>query len=199
MLPRAYMLPAGILLVLGGTLACFAGHRLFRIVLGIYGFIFGAMLASSVMGASNTVGMVLAALAGGVIGALILVFAYFVGIALVGAGVGALIAHLAWTWMRAGDPPAVAIVVASISGALGAMLVQRYLVIAATAFGGAWTLVVGGLTVASARAGARGRAAEAPWILYPFTPSENRQWVLVAWIALGLIGTLVQLALERRK
>ena len=199
MLPRAYMLPAGILLVLGGTLACFAGHRLFRVVLGIYGFIFGAMIASSVMGVSNTVGMVAAALAGGVIGALILVFAYFVGIALVGAGVGALVAHLGWSWMQAGDPPAVAVVVASICGALGAMIVQRYLVIVATAFGGAWTIVVGGLTVLSARAGVRGRAAEAPWILYPFTPVENRQWVIVGWIALGLIGTFVQLALERRK
>jgi hypothetical protein len=199
MLPRAYMLPAGILFVLGGTLACFAGHRLFRVVLGIYGFIFGAMLASSVMGVSNSVGMIVAAIAGGVAGALILVFAYFVGIALVGAGVGALIAHLAWTWMESGDPPAVAIVIASISGALGATLVQRYLVIVATAFGGAWTIVVGALTVASARSGVRGRAAEAPWILYPFTPVENRQWVVVAWIALGLIGTFVQLALERRK
>jgi hypothetical protein len=29
------------------VLACFAGYRLFRIVLGIYGFILGAMIASS--------------------------------------------------------------------------------------------------------------------------------------------------------
>src|SRR5206468_4014833 len=80
----------------GGALSCFAGYRLFKIVLGIYGFILGAMLASSMMAASNTVGMVVAALVGGVIGALALMFAYFVGIALVGAGLGALIAHVGW-------------------------------------------------------------------------------------------------------
>ena len=39
MLPHSYELPAAILLVLGGALSCFAGYRLFRIVLGIYGFV----------------------------------------------------------------------------------------------------------------------------------------------------------------
>ena len=96
MLPHSYELPAAILLVLGGALACFAGYRLFRVVLGIYGFILGAMLASSMMGASNTTGMMVAALVGGVAGAVMLVFAYFVGIALVGAGLGALVAHVGW-------------------------------------------------------------------------------------------------------
>ena len=87
------------LLVLGGALACFAGYRLFRIVLAIYGFILGAMLASSMMGVSNTIGMIVAALVGGIAGALILVFAYFVGIALVGAGLGALVAHVGWSYV----------------------------------------------------------------------------------------------------
>ena len=42
MLPQSYGLPAAIGLVLGGAVACFAGYRLFRIVLAIYGFILGA-------------------------------------------------------------------------------------------------------------------------------------------------------------
>ena len=46
------------------------------------------------MGISNTTGMVVAALVGGSVGALLLLFAYFVGIALVGAGLGALVAHV---------------------------------------------------------------------------------------------------------
>src|SRR5262245_17450607 len=97
MLPAGYELPAAILLILGGALACLAGYRLFRIVLGIYGFVLGAMLTSSMVGVTNTVGMVVAALLGGAAGALIFVFAYFVGIALVGAGVGALLVHMVWT------------------------------------------------------------------------------------------------------
>ena len=95
MLPQMYELPAAIALVIGGTVACFAGYRLFRIVLAIDGFIAGAWLASSTMGSGNTAGMLMAATVGGIIGAVVLFFAYFVGIALAGAGLGAFIAHMA--------------------------------------------------------------------------------------------------------
>ena len=39
MLPPSYEFPAAILLVIGGAVACFAGYRLFRFVLAIYGFL----------------------------------------------------------------------------------------------------------------------------------------------------------------
>src|SRR5205814_10671969 len=103
MLPAAYGSPAAVVIILGGAVACFAGYRLFRVVLAIYGFILGAMLASSMMAATNTFGMVLAALVGGLAGAVILTFAYFVGIALLGAGLGALVAHVVWTELWAVD------------------------------------------------------------------------------------------------
>jgi hypothetical protein len=194
MLPQAYSLPVAVLLVLGGTLACFAGYRLLRTVLGIYGFILGAMLASSVVDVSNALAMVLAAVVGGLVGAVVLVFAYFVGVALVGAGLGALIAHVVWAQSAGTDPPAVAVITASILGAIGTMLLQRYVIIVATAFGGAWTIIVGGLAIAAARGVEGLPPAGEPWILYPFTPAAGEQWVPVAWIALGLIGTIVQLA-----
>src|SRR5262249_62191989 len=73
-LPETYEPAAVVVMVLGGALACFAGYRLFRVVLAIYGFIFGAMMASSVMGATNTFGTIVAAIVGGIVGALILVF-----------------------------------------------------------------------------------------------------------------------------
>src|SRR5215470_10606175 len=110
MLPQTFELPAAIVLVLSGAVACFAGYRLFRVVLAIYGFILGAMIASSMMGISNTTGMIVAALAGGVAGALLLMFAYFIGIALVGAGLGALVAHVGWGYVGPADPPAAAVI-----------------------------------------------------------------------------------------
>ena len=140
MLPHAYELPAAIVLVIGGALACFAGYRLFKLVLALYGFILGAMLASSMFGISNTIGMIAAAVVGGVAGALILVFAYFVGIALVGAGLGALLGHIGWTTTQAGDPPALLIIGLAVVGAVAAMVLQRYVIIFSTAFGGAWRL-----------------------------------------------------------
>jgi hypothetical protein len=199
MLPSTYELPAAILLTLGGALTCLAGYRLFSIVLGIYGFILGAMVASSMMGVTNTTGMIVAALAGGLAGALILVFAYFIGIALVGAGLGALVAHVAWGYVRTGDPPATIVIVLSIAGAVGAMVLQRYVIIVSTAFGGAWTVILGGLAVAGARGTARAASAGQVWILYPLAPAPGQRWVPFAWVVLGLIGTGVQLSITGRR
>jgi hypothetical protein len=199
MLPHSYELPAAILLVLGGALSCFAGYRLFKIVLGIYGFVLGAMLASSAMGVTNTTGMIVASLVGGVCGALLLMFAYFIGIALAGAGLGALVAHIAWSGVGTGDPPAVAVIVLSVLGAIGAMFLQRYVIIVATAFGGAWTVIVGALAVSGDRNAAKAASANSVWILYPTTPALGQTWVLVAWIVLGLIGTGVQLGVTGRR
>jgi hypothetical protein len=199
MLPLSYELPAAILLVLGGALACFAGYRLFRIVLGIYGFIGGAMLASSTMGVSNTTGMIAAALIGGLAGALILMFAYFVGIALVGAGLGALVAHVGWGYVGTGDPPPAVVIVFALLGSVAAMLLQRYVIIVATAFGGAWTVIVGGLAISGDHGAAPAAATADVWILYPLTPAPGHRWVPFAWIALGLIGTGVQLGITGSK
>jgi hypothetical protein len=199
MLPSAYELPVAILLVTGGTLACFAGYRLFRIVLAIYGFVLGAVIASSTMGVTNTLGMVAASLVGGLLGALILVFAYFVGIALVGAGLGALITHVVWNQVQTADPPALLIVVVSIAGAIGAMILQRYVIIVGTAFGGAWTTMLGALALSAARGGPRVTAADDVWILYPLSPASGSRWIPVAWVALGLLGTAVQLAITGKK
>ena len=59
MLPATFQTPAAIVLLLGGLLACFAGYRVFRIVLAIYGFILGALVASSFMGTEQTLWMIL--------------------------------------------------------------------------------------------------------------------------------------------
>jgi hypothetical protein len=193
MLPTNYQLPAAVLFMLGGALTCFAGYRLFRVVLGIYGFIFGAAIASSVVGVSNTMGMVVAALVGGLIGALVLIVAYFVGIALIGAGFGALVAHVVWTRIQTGDPPPLLIIAVAILGAIGAMLLQRYVIIVGTAFGGAWTLLYGALVAMGSPIAAPAIASRGVWILYPLSPAYGPIWNWIAWIVLGLIGTFVQL------
>ncbi len=198
MLPHSYEIPAALFLVLGGALSCFAGYRLFKITLAIYGCIFGAMFTSSLMAASNTTGMILAAIGGGLAGALIFVFAYFIGIALIGAGLGALVAHVGWSYVRPGDPPAAAIIVLAILGAVGAMLLQRYVIIVTTAFGGAWMLMLGALAIADRGAERASRVGDV-WILYPTSVGPGRSWVPVAWIVLGVIGTVVQLGVTARK
>ena len=160
----------------------------------------GVKVTRIAMGVTNSTGMIIASLIGGIAGAMLLMFAYFIGIALVGAGLGALVAHVAWSSLgRTGDPPAVAVVVLSIVGSIGAMFLQRYVIVVATSFGGAWTVIVGGLAIAGDRGAARAATAGDVWILYPTSPAPGQRWVPVAWIALGLFGTAVQLITTGRK
>ena len=195
MLPQPYEIPAAILLVLSGAIACFAGYRMFRLVLGIFGFLFGAWAASSMMGVTNTIGMLVAAMLGGLAGALILGFAYFVGIALVGAGLGALAAHVAWSQFGTTDPPALVIILLAVLGAFGAMMLQRYVIIVGTAFGGAWTVIVGAMALVGDRRAMMAAASGDVWVAYPLNPAPGQRWVPIAWIVLSLIGAGVQLGI----
>ncbi|HXH07409.1 MAG TPA: DUF4203 domain-containing protein [Vicinamibacterales bacterium] len=188
MLPSAYRAPAAVLLVAGGALACFAGYRLFRLVLGFYGFVLGALVASSAVGGTDPVWLVGSALAGGVAGALILIGAYFIGVALVGALAAAMLLHLAWRPL-AGEPHLLLVVAAAIAGAVVALRLQRYVVILVTAFAGAWTVLAGAAALAGGTAGAESGV----WVVYPLQPAPGALWVPVAWLVLGAVGAIVQL------
>ncbi len=196
MLPASFQIPAAVILLVGGLLSCFAGYRVFRVVLGIYGFILGALLESSAVGAEQTIWMVGAAVVGGLIGALILIAAYFVGVALIGAGMGAAVAHLLWSSMGR-EPGMIVVIVLSILGALGALWMQRYVIIVATAFGGAQTAIVGGVALMGNTAAADA-AARAVYRVYPLDPLPATQWDLVAWLVLGLAGVVVQLGVTAK-
>ena len=194
MLPASYQLPAAAILLGGGIISCFFGYRLFRTVLAIFGFILGALAASSVFGISNTTLMLVAAVAGGLIGAFILIAAYFVGVALVGAGLGAVIANLAFS-TGGRDPSVFVVVLFSIAGAVGATYLQRYFIIVGTAFGGAWTMIVGAMALVGDRTALRAAAGGDVWVAYPLDPAPGQRWVLVVWLLLSLIGAGVQLGI----
>jgi hypothetical protein len=192
MLPATYQLPAAIVLLIGGTVACFFGYRLFRTVLAIFGFIVGAFAASSVFGVSDTGPMIVAALVGGLIGAGLLIAAYFVGVALVGAGLGAVTANLLFA-ATTREPHFLVLILFTIVGAAGAMYLQRYFIIVGTAFGGAWTLIVGVMALLGNPGALAAAAANDVWVVYPLDPAPGQRWVPLAWIVLGLMGTGVQL------
>ena len=193
MLPASFQTPAAIILVLGGLLSCFAGYRVFRVVLGFFGFVLGALLTSSIMGTDQTVWMIVAAVVGGIVGALILVAAYFVGVALIGAGVGALLVNLIWASLGR-EPHIVIVILFAIAGALAALALQRYVIIVATGFGGAWTTIVGALALMGDKLAVEAAARNNVWLAYPMNPAPGQRWVIVAWLALGLVGVIVQLS-----
>lgn len=198
MLPASFQIPAAVILVLGGLLSCFAGYRVFRIVLGIYGFILGALLASSFMGTDQRLYMVLAAIGGGLLGALVLIGAYFIGVALLGGAIGALVANVIWA--TAGSEPHMFIVILfSISGALGALALQRYVIIASTAFGGAWTAIVGVMALIGDRTAVSAAVRNDVWLAYPMSPAPGQQWILIVWLAVGLAGVIAQLTVTAKE
>ncbi len=192
MLPAAYQMPAAAVLIAGGLLACFFGYRLFKVVLAVFGFIIGAIVASSVFGSNDTTPMVIAGIVGGLVGATLLLAAYFVGVALIGAGIGALLVNLIWTQVE-GDPHPFTVILFSVAGALLATWLQRYVIILATAFGGAWTLLVGGLALVGDSGPMKAAAQGDIWLAYPMNPVPGLGWLPWAWFALGAFGTLVQM------
>jgi hypothetical protein len=191
MLPAFLQTPAAAILLVGGLLACFAGYRIFRVVLGIYGFILGALLATSIVGTEHTMWTIIASIGGGVVGALLLIAAYFVGVALIGAGLGAMAANLIWAAIG-GDPHVLVVILLAIAGALAALALQRYVIIGTTAFGGAQTVVVGVAALMGNRAAAEA-AARTVYSVYPLNPMPGTAVDSLAALVLGIAGLLVQL------
>jgi hypothetical protein len=194
MLPASYQLPAAAMLLAGGVISCFFGYRLFRTVLAIFGFVLGGMLASSVFGVSNTTMMLVAWVLGGLVGAFILIFAYFLGVALAGAAIGAAIANVMFS-IGNRDPRALVVILFSITGAIAAMYLQRYFIIVFTAFGGAWTMIVGAMALVGDRTALKAAASGDVWVAYPLNPAPGQRWVPIVWIVLSLIGAAVQLGI----
>jgi hypothetical protein len=192
MLPSAYQVPAAALLMAGGFVACFFGYRLFKLVLGMFGFIIGILAATSFFGPADTTPMVLAALAGGVIGAGVLLAAYFVGVALVGAGIGALLVNIIWTQVE-GDPHPAIVILFSVAGAVVATWLQRYVIIIGTAFAGSWTMLVGAMAMMGDGGPLRAVVGGNPWVVYPLNPAPGLRWLPWAWFIAGALGTLIQM------
>jgi hypothetical protein len=194
-IPTSYATTAAAIFVVGGLLACFSGYRLFRLVLGLYGFLLGAMITTNVYGGAgaSTWTLVIAAIVGGLVGAVLMIAAYFVGVGLVGAGLSALALHLVWRFIG-GDPPTVVLVIVCVVGALMALSVARYVVIFGTALGGAWTIIIGTAALLGDQAALAAASAKNVWVVYPLDPLPGRWWIVPAWAALSLAGVVVQLA-----
>jgi hypothetical protein len=204
MMPATFGLPAAMLLGLGGALACFAGYRLFRVVLALVGLVLGARAGASMADGAlttpvvGTVVWLLGGLAGAVVGAALLSVAYFVGVALVGSVLGALLAHLVFSFVER-NPGMAVIVVFSVAGAAASIYFERWVVVAVTAFAGAWALLLGvrvlfGMPLVLTSGG--------PWWLpVPAGPLPGAAsgWTAVAWVVLAITGVAGQIVDGRRK
>ena len=192
MLPESFQLPVAIILLGGGLLACFLGYRLFRFVLAVYGLVAGAVVTFQFIGSVEPWVLVAAVVVGALAGALAFLAVYFIGVAIVGAGLGALIVNLIWT-QRADDPHVLIVILFAIVGAFAALLFQRYVIVVSTAFAGAWTSIVGGLALMGDAEAIAAMGTLSGWVSFPLDRAATQRAVLVAWLGVGLLGVAVQL------
>ena len=179
---------AGVALAVAvGLLYCFLGYRLFRIVLGVTGFV----LAGSVAGAfagwlthGKLIYMAVAGLLGGIAGAVALSFLYKVGVFCLGVLAGALIAQdLLGAWPD--DWVASVVLGAGVFGGLCALVFERPIMTLATAAIGAYLTVQG---LAFFVLGSRGLGP------FPSAAGEHAaRYVLLAfWAVLATVGAVTQ-------
>ena len=128
-----------------GLIECFFGYRIFRFLLGVIGFIIGAVIAGSLgfelSGGSELIS-VIAGLAGGVIGALLIYWLYSIGVFALGAALG--FAVTAYVYGLLNENPVYWVMIAASSAAgILAVFFQKPMIILATSFGGAFAAVTG--------------------------------------------------------
>lgn len=123
-----------------GILQCYFGYKLFKFILGVIGFIFGALIGAMIVTATGgeQAAVIVVSLLCGVAGAYISIALYFVGVFLVGAGAGAALIQL----LSGGDAETGAIIAGAIVLGIVALFVQKVLIIIATAFSGAYSIVL---------------------------------------------------------
>jgi hypothetical protein len=175
-----------------GLLNCFFGYRIFRVLLGVYGFLLGALvgftIASTVTG-GQILWLIVGAIVGGILGAVLMVLAFFVGVFVFGALAGAALANTVGAIIGIDVPTLVVVIVAVVVGVV-ALIAQRAVIILITAFGGAWATVTGGamLFAGESLPGLDTLAQPATW--------QQAGWpmlvILLVWLALGLAGAIVQ-------
>jgi hypothetical protein len=194
MIPASYTTTAAALFAIGGLVTCFAGYRLFRFVLGLYGFFLGWTVGSAMTDPGGSAFLhLMAGLAGGVIGAVVMVFAYFVGVGLIGAGLAALALNFIWRALG-GEPPTLILVIVCVVGAVLALNVQRWIVIFGTALAGSWTALVGGTALFGDGAALRAASAPNVWVVYPTNLMPGGWWITLAWFVLAILGVVVQMS-----
>ena len=193
MIPASYTTLAAVIFLVGGLLTCFAGFRLFRMVLALYGFFAGAMIGSHMVDPGNTWAVAMYGLVGGLVGAALMVVAYFVGVGLIGAGLAALVLNMFWK-LIGGEPPTLLLVIVCVIGAVLALNVVRYVVIFGSAIAGSWTALIGGLALMGNPTALKAASAPGVWVVYPIDVVPHQWGVLGLWFLLVIAGVLVQLS-----
>lgn len=172
-----------------GALYCFFGYRFFKIALGVVGFAIGSVLARhaalTYLEASLGITMI-AGIAGGLIMSFLFIFVYLVGIFCLGASFGGLVGFVASASADETMKLVLIIVLAVVGGGL-ALLLRKHVIIIATSFSGALSIVCGTWYLA--------KGIEPATLLENPRALGGQQYALLACLPLlvmAVLGMLVQ-------
>lgn len=136
--------------------------------------------------------MLFSLLVGGIVGAFLMVVAYYVAVGLVGAGLAATVLHYVWK-LHGGDPPTLLLVIVCVIGAVMALQVVRYVMVVGTSVAGSWMFLVGVLALTGDPRALTAASAPNVFVVYPVDLLPPNWWVMMSWIVLSVVGITVQL------
>jgi len=178
-----------------GLIECFFGYRILRFLLGVLGFIAGAVVFGSLgyeLTGGSELTSIIAGIAGGLAGAFIMYTLYIVGVFAIGAALGFMTASYVFGILNAA-PVMIVLIAAAVFGGVLAAVLQKPMIILATAFGGAYAAVTG----------------VAYLLLKNFDPlnpeflntlGEDQLYrMAIIWFGLGVFGLVIQLMTLPRK
>jgi hypothetical protein len=149
--------------------------------------VLGLTVARLIPGTSQILALVVGIVCG-ILGAVVAALLYKVGVFLLGAVVGLLVASIiliATGWQQ----PMLVRVIAAVVGGILTLIIERPLVSILSAFAGAWGIVFGAFQLFG-------------W--YHVTavaksPPANYGYAVIAWVIVGVIGSLAQLSSNKAR
>ena len=181
-----------------GILICFLGYRLLKFTLAVVGLIAGAAggwaVGLSLAPGNNGIALV-CAIIGGVICAVLCIWLFFLGIFLLGASAGAIVATTLFHAAGNQPQPILVLLLAIVFGVI-ALVMQKFMIIVSTAFIGSYLIIAG---IVHLLTGAKD--VSALWFdhLQPGSAGILGYAALVFWLVLGLAGGSFQYRGRRRR
>jgi hypothetical protein len=188
---------AGVAIV-AGILICFWGYRMLKVTLGIMGAVVGAS-AGWALGLSwfpQSAGLALVCVVlGAVVGAVLCLWLFSLGIFLLGASAGTAVATAVFNGLGRQPEPLVVVIVAVVFGIV-AIVVQKFMIVISTAFSGSYLLVAGILQLLA------GTPNATPLWVDPLQPGPKGvlgMGALIFWVVAGVAGSAFQFRDGRRR
>lgn len=189
-------IPIAIILLVGGLLACFLGYRLLRVLLAIFGFVAGVIVSTLFFEQFEAWVAFIITVGCGLIGSLLAIAAYLIGVALCGAALGPVLLNA--MWVSDVESPSIWLMLGvCLIGALFALALRRYFIIIGTSFGGAWTVIIGVLALTGNQSvvSAVNGDIESLYSVVSWSTANNF-WS--GWLILGTVALFVQLRTSGR-